>query len=747
MKRRRSWPMACFASACLAVLPVPGIGLAEAEGEAVHGPLPWHVGENDVFVKRVVSAATTEPIAHAVVKLYAEVPHPIPGARPATGTGMADAAGWVRIRRADLDDELVQRCGDPTWAYVEAPGYGPNAVYGGDRTASDADVELRPASELRVTLRDPLHRPIEGVELGWLLGCGHAPDVLQATTDASGTARLVGVQDEGYGQIWPVKEGFASWYVTDAAWRPWELPRVMELAWGTTVVGRVVHPDGRPASGVGVGANECHRGPWAVTDGEGCFRLIGLAYGPGARFRVEPSEYVVGPAGAPDDVVYGHVPLPGLEATILLPEPGEERTELPDHELLVDVDVSGWSDAEREDLGLSVVASRVRDGWTWHDAFSAEEIPALRLPADTYEVEVCAGGTRGPLLARTRQRVRVDGAETRLGIALVRPRSFVLVHPGGEATMRVVIDREVVFETDEAGEHVVGVPGEGRAFVRVDQPGRVHVQPIDLAVTRPEAELPRVRPPLAHAVEIAARLHDEAGDPIEGWLGEHEQRVLSGSEVCYGDQPAAHLARAYVLSGRDLTLVAWPKNETRYQPVLIRIPVAGEGGATSLDLGSLTLLARRPHLDVIPVHGQDARDLRVTLTNGPRQETLLPDEHGRLLDPWHAPGLLRAGTIVRVHTSGMPVVATLEGEGPWSVRVPSGRLDLRLVGTAESAGIDFAVRVDGRAFRARAGRLTVDGLPDGLHEAVIELPERPVQRMTFAIEGGETCTVSLRSDG
>src|SRR5262245_44314048 len=133
---------------------------AEGDGEDVRGPLPWHDDANTVFLRRIVDGATGAPVRGATVKLFAEVPHPEPGFGVPSATAVSGADGWVHVRRAQLDARRTEIYGEPEWAYVEAPGLGPDAEF---RNFVDAaDWPLRPAAELRVTLRDPLDRPVAG---------------------------------------------------------------------------------------------------------------------------------------------------------------------------------------------------------------------------------------------------------------------------------------------------------------------------------------------------------------------------------------------------------------------------------------------------------------------------------------------------------------------------------------------------------------------------------------------------------
>ena len=732
---------------CVLILAFWGArALGEEEGQEVKGPLPWHVQDADVFLRRIVSAATGQPIPHATVKLYAEVPHPVPGPRPPTASGRGDADGWVRIRRDDLDPELLQRYGDPTWAYVEAAGYGPNAASSQRRTTSDQDLELRPATELRVTLRDPADRPIPGVRVAWFLGCGHTPDVRQAVTDDTGTARLLDVQDQGYGQIWPLKDGYKSWYVTDYAWRPWERPRSVVLPWGTRVGGRVLQHDGTPAINVAVGSPWLHRGPWTLTDETGHFVLLGTTCRPGDSCIVEPFDYFVSPDGAPHEPVRFAAPLPGRSVIVTLPVPGQEPKREETARLVVDAKLDGWRSDEALEVVLVVVACRAGDGRTREEVAEGTTGTTIDVPPGTYDIEVRAETSDGATCARARTRAVVSSSGGRSTVTLPQPARIVLNDPDSDAGLFLLAGGEERLLPELNGDQVFLVSRDEPLLLRIDQSGRRKTVPIDVASHAPGDAPMRVVVPRAIPLTVQARLSNEAGEPVAGWLGELDEWGFPRDEE-WRDASPSERPTTVALSGSDVALVAWPEDEMRYQPVMIDVQRLDAASGTTVDLGAIAIPRRRPGLRVEDPTGQALPDPEVTVTRGPRQERLAPEvrDSDVIFDPWLSPGLLVEGAVVRTDAFGMPWVQTLVGPGPWVLRPPAGRLVVDIGADDPATLAAIRLHIDGRAFVGHAfrpvdGKVVVGALSDGEHEAIVEVPGHPPRRLVFAIRYGESRT-------
>lgn len=749
---------------------------AGEEGEDVSGALPWQWDADTVFLRRIVAGATGAPVAGANVKLFAEVPHPEPGFGVPSATAVSGADGWVRIRRAQLAAERTQVYGEPSWAYVEAAGLGPDAEF---RSFVDGkDWPLRPAAELRVTLHDPLDRPVVGARVGWLLGCGHTPDVRQALTDEHGVAQLVGVQDQGLGQIWFVKEGFVSRYLTDQAWRPGAPERIARVEWGPVVEGSVLRHDGTPAAGVAVGRSDNHRGPWTRTDAQGRFRLVGLGTEPGDSFFVEPDEYAVTSQAAGGTQVEVVVPPPGHDAVARLPAPGAEPArEKADVRLVVEL--TWQEDARGSQFPREVLALRAADGWTTSGPANEAGIALLWVRPGTYTIHARFGDSMsfarpipGPTLEAPRG---VPGVYATM--ALPDPETLVFRFDRGpddddaaqvagdvHASLLAVGESVSVFQDTDLPTRRVPLWPKRDSFLRVDHGPRTRITPID------PTQFVVVAP--APTVHVRARLLDPEGKPVRGWLFDEDLTTGTGLRTPdpTRDGPAVEDPVLVTLAGARVRLVAWPADLKSYQAVRLPLrdlaPPAEDAVVAPLDIGEVRIPARAPGIRVEDHEGRPLADVAALVSRGMRQAELSADDDapGALLDPWFEPGLLTTGAVVRVTdwrstpTSSpppdvdrvtIPFVRRLEGPGPWRLRPPTGALSFELLPAQGGSLADLRVRFDGaEAYVASAAadirRFALVGVEAGAHEFVVEAKGHLPRRFPVTLAEGETRTIHAR---
>ena len=224
--------------------------------------LAWLAGASLLAATtRVVDAETGEPVAGAVVYRIDERDVPLSGERWHAQRVEADETGLVA-----LDDPP----GDH-WYLAEAPGYAPAA----EHAASPPErFELARGVDATLLAVDVFGEPVADLSIGWMLGCGHTPDVRNAVTDAEGRATLHDF-DASRGDLWPVGEGVLSDYV-NVAWSGDGRSGVVSCAPGRTLVGRILDADGEPLSNVFVGQPNRHRGPWTAVGADGSFRLTGI---------------------------------------------------------------------------------------------------------------------------------------------------------------------------------------------------------------------------------------------------------------------------------------------------------------------------------------------------------------------------------------------------------------------------------------------------------------------------------------
>lgn len=762
---------------------LPAHAIAGDDGEDVAGAIPWRADADTVFLRRIVEAATGRPVAGATVTLFCEVPHPEPGLGTPAAVGVSGPDGWVRIQKGALDEKVTATYGPPTWAYVGAPGLRPDAAFQGERrrlagepetpgefTRGDPDWPLRPSGTLRVALRDPLDRPVAGALVGWLLGCGHTPDVRQATTGADGVAVLEGVGARpGYGQVWPLAEGLRhpAGYATDDAWSPGQRPRHAELAWAMTVEGTVLGHDGKPTAGVAVGYPNTHRGPWTRTDVQGRFRLVGSEARIGDDIRIEAGEYPVGTASTPRTGLVTSTtfpaPPPGHRVTIRLPAPGTEpEEERADVRLVVEVDRSGWPQTTAR-AGILVCAVRREDGFTETGCVGEQGVALLHVRPGTYVVEArggreCLGGEL--VHARTRAEVRVPdtgGAYVRLAMPppIVQPLEIAwpdaspfldevaLVADGATTT--------IPHDTDEGAAVEVLLPPAEPVYLRVRQGDRVRLTRLETDRVAPGERAPTVRVEPFGPVVLRARLVDADGKAVTGRLFE-----LLSTDLASEESPPKGAASATptlsTLTGGDITLVAWPEDEARLGPRFVDVPRATTQAGMPVDLGPIVMPPRAPVLRIETADGKPNEGATVLVSRTDRSASLATNDGaraGQVLDPWYAPGLLAEGATVRVpawddHGTGpsdshaVPYVRTLGGPGPWTIRPPTGALSV-VPKRADGARIDhFAIFLDGQRFETEGNRIELRQLEAGRHEALLDAPGAIPRRLVFTLGVGTT---------
>ncbi len=741
------WVVATTLAALVALAPPVRSTADEGGGEDVLAPLPWHRDDDTVFLRRIVDRRTGAPVPGATVALLPEDPHPEPGPPHPAAVGHADAAGWVRIDRGDLDPDVTARLGDPTWAYVGAEGYGPDAEM--NEFFPDADWEIYPASELRLTLHDPLDRPVVGARVGWFLGCGHTPDVLDVVTDVHGRARLVGLPAQSEGRAWVVKEGFASRYLDAEAWRPWAREKVARLGWGSPAIrGRVLAPDGTPAAGLTVGSAEWQRGPWTHTDADGRFEVAGFPPTPGYTLIVADRWYPVGPNTPAPRALFG-VPFAGREATVRLPAQGHEGEDVLTGDRHLEVVVEGPKWTDDQEVSRVVLASSVADGVVAETDPDADGVARFDLPAGLYDIQAIALHA-GHVVSRAGARADLSSAsEATVDLALPDPAAVRIETPPDKTADEITAVTLVSDGIDEAplGDEGHPVPDRvlllpGRAYsLRIEWEGRTRFLPIDPASLVPGRTARPLRLPSETPVAVTARLLDPSGPPTPGWILEY------GDDLEPPPVPAETPARGHVLPGARVLLVAWPA-DARLQPLLL-LDRAIASGLDALDLGDVPVPRRGPALTLLDEAGHPLEvEAEVEVIAGSRCETMTPragDPPGVYRDDWSAPGLVVEGATVHVSGVGgegtvvLPYRDVLRGPGPWRVVAPAGSLRVSCADPSGAVGA-FQVHLDGRSYDAREGELTLRRLAAGPHEVVVEAEGHVPRRLGFTLQDGEART-------
>lgn len=213
-------------------------------------------------VARVIDEETGDPISGAEVRIIREPCCPIADRWPILHSAKSDANGWLRV-------PVDKRGG---WVFVMAPNHAPKAEFA---PVPDHPILLRRGLDVPIDVRDWWDRPVEGASIEQLLGCGHTPNVRRVVTDRNGRAVMPRVDPLEDGDLWPVKEGYASSYGSIVGWEPGRSPVMLRLSPAPVIEGIVVDHKGAGVPNVFVGAPRCHRGPWTITDASGRFRIVG----------------------------------------------------------------------------------------------------------------------------------------------------------------------------------------------------------------------------------------------------------------------------------------------------------------------------------------------------------------------------------------------------------------------------------------------------------------------------------------
>lgn len=230
-------------------------------------------GEHEpAFEVHVTDAVTRQPVKGARVHGVHETVAPVwsdfwfrQAALP------TDARGVTALAPSTEDAKY-------TWTIVRAEGYAPSGTFWTPQPDTPVEVELWPVVPSRIKLLDHTGVPLGPVHLGVAVGCGHTPDVTSAVTDRLGQATLHAVGREGWeiADVYPVGETVRTTYL-DVDWEAANEGVYETMAApGARLDGVLLDAQGRPLPGLAVGQLDTHRGPWAVTDARGCFRLHGL---------------------------------------------------------------------------------------------------------------------------------------------------------------------------------------------------------------------------------------------------------------------------------------------------------------------------------------------------------------------------------------------------------------------------------------------------------------------------------------
>lgn len=270
-----------------------------------------------------------------------------------------------------------------TWTIVRAEGYAPSGTFWTPQPDTPVEVELWPVVPSRIKLLDFTGAPLGLVHLGVAVGCGHTPDVTSAVTDSLGRATLLAVGREGWeiADVHPVGETVRATYL-DVDWEAANEDVYETMAApGARLDGVLLDAEGRPLHGLAVGQPHTHRGPWAVTDARGRFRLHGL--------EPEVCDHLQVHDLAGNELMAFEKTRMGMKRILCL-APGRSGGERVGETALLEVNVEVFGETSGS---VPVLVWDVETGWLDEKAAPVGESVTFDLTDGVYEIEVGGRGT------------------------------------------------------------------------------------------------------------------------------------------------------------------------------------------------------------------------------------------------------------------------------------------------------------------------------------------------------------------
>lgn len=733
----------------------------EAEREIVLNPPLDPDGVPTTIAARVEDAATGRGIAGARVDYYPEKAHPVPGVVPPAKPGEVDAAGAAWHRRtgwtdgqgwARIDLSGVGKRGTP-WVFAEAPGFAPGAEYSG---GSQIVLSLRRGYDVPIEVRDAWDRPLPRAEVALVMGCGHTPELRGVVTDEAGRAIMEGINPRG-SRCWIRHERAEAEYHDLGRWAPGAPPLVLRCRPGRAVEGRVLDAEGRPVGGAFVGWPTTHHGPWAETDATGHFRLLGIPASGDTTLNVELGDPPVD-AHMPAPDVTAVAPPEGIPLVVRLPPPsaaaGSEEPEAASAAVTLEV---VRPSGERAEPGY-VVAVRRSDGKTFDGSYENGPGSLLRLHLPPGDYLLRSWETEDPSVADTLvpQDLVVSGLEPRTERCVTRPRRpyriVVRGRPQGSDIWLDTAAGSAVLDSALFDGGVFHAPAEGPVGLTLESEGGARrialpadgmapdAKPLEVIWDQTRRVQLRFVSPDGKPVPAVCTPWDPTEDPVletpsKGEVTAEPEILFTGASprwIYVRPRDPAWLARYVALPAIE----ALVKDEAQRT---IRVEPRG---------------TRR--LTIVRADGSPSRVVKVTVSFGARSFDGFPADPTDWSADEDPEGLLRPGATVRVEAMDVdaPIVATLEGSGPWTVTIPSGSITVRVSPDGGEDLEDVTALFDG-APQSPSGATEKDGgvatevvpirgVAAGPHDLVVSSPGRRSRLFHVILKDGEARTLTAR---
>jgi hypothetical protein len=218
-----------------------------------------------VLISRLVDDLTGEPVAGAEVFLINEHKTPIAGEFWFLGRFLSDAEGFARLDLPPGDRGTGQ-----LWWAVRHPRHGTTMLQGREGIS-----RLGRGFDVPVRVTDWLGRPAAGARVGFCGGCGHTPDLVNATADEQGIAVLAGIEPHsGIADLYVQHPGL-HFFCLRVQWLPGSESMEVRCDYAPPMSGKVIDHRGVPVAGAFVCGGGKHRGPWARTGADGSFVVLG----------------------------------------------------------------------------------------------------------------------------------------------------------------------------------------------------------------------------------------------------------------------------------------------------------------------------------------------------------------------------------------------------------------------------------------------------------------------------------------
>lgn len=693
---------------------------------------------------RIVDAVTGKPIVGAELLLVEESKAPVPG-----------QFAFVRKVNSDADGFAALPLGESAsgWTVARAPGHGPSSCSSG---APHRVWALQPGIDVPVQLRDWLDRPVPGAGIGLCLGCGHTPDVANATADANGIAIVRGIDiDNDIADFYPEHPDLGLDGYDGVDWVPGDAPAILRASYGEPVRGQLLDAGGQPVAGGFVGTKNKHRGPWTACRADGSFQLDGT----------EPGDdlFVVLPDRLDHEYLFER---PWQQpATLQLPVANDESCQVIDlprpagQKGVLQVRIEDAAAAPLAQLALTYVGPlplRFRQD----DQTDRDGKADFELAAGTYEVH-CSDRRYEELVGTVVVKAGVTTAP------MLRPAPLPTVHLDVPDGCKVAVMHRGVRDdvTDlVAADRAVPIPSSGVFGLHISNADDERVVTFTTATALQQQPLRlRLLPP----TQIVARCTGADGEPVAVRVA-----LLSRQEWRHGDEHfdpmrfkgSAATDGAIALTSRGVgthVLALRPQFadlQPSLRPLLLPVSLPPRAEAVKVDLGTLQL-PTAPCLRIVTAEGkpyggpapgwlrqgwQDVREAPAAMA--------LDADGGWLGIELRAPDVivvptadwdLQPDVVDGIATVVMPFRTVLQGSAPWRIVVPAGELQLEV---ADAAGqplkavafvADRSIDLDGRVVLRQlpAGELEVvvaaEGRKTAFAKVAVPATGRGVLKLTL----------------